>query len=72
MPAKVPGARVRRYGRVMSELPEKTGDERVDAVLAGLGDLAERPVGEHVAVFDQAFSGLEAALGSVDGQMGDQ
>ncbi|MEU7857407.1 hypothetical protein [Nonomuraea sp. NPDC049141] len=56
----------------MSELPEETGDERVDAVLAGLGDLAERPVGEHVAVFEQAFSGLEAALGSVDGQMGDQ
>jgi hypothetical protein len=56
----------------MSEVPEETGDERVDAVLAGLGDLAGRPVGEHVAVFDEAFSGLEAALGAVDGQVDGQ
>lgn len=56
----------------MSEVPEETGDERVDAVLAGLGDLAGRPVSEHVAVFDEAFSGLEAALGAVDGQVNGQ
>jgi hypothetical protein len=52
----------------MSELPEETGDARVDAVLAGLGRLAELPVGEHVAAFEDAFSGLEATLATVDDQ----
>lgn len=52
----------------MSELPEQTGEARVDAVLAGLGRLAELPVGEHVAVFEEAFSELEATLGGVDAQ----
>ncbi|GAA4536755.1 MULTISPECIES: hypothetical protein [Nonomuraea] len=52
----------------MSELPEETGDARVDAVLAGLGRLSGLPVSDHVAVFEEAFSGLEAALGAVDAQ----
>jgi len=52
----------------MSELPEATGDGRVDAVLAGLARLAELPVGDHVAVFEEAFSGLESTLGAVDAQ----
>ncbi|MER6948913.1 hypothetical protein ABZ297_39935 [Nonomuraea sp. NPDC005983] len=52
----------------MSVLPEDTGDERVDAVLAGLGRLAELPVSDHVTVFDDAFSGLEATLAAVDDQ----
>ncbi|WP_205314821.1 hypothetical protein [Nonomuraea lactucae] len=52
----------------MSALPEQTGDERVDAVLTGLGRLAELPVSEHVAVFDEAFSGLESTLAAVDEQ----
>lgn len=52
----------------MSELPEETGDERVDAVLAGLARLPELPVSDHVAVFDEAFAGLEAILGAVDAQ----
>lgn len=59
---------MRRYRRVMSELPEATGDGRVDAVLAGLARLAELPVGDHVAVFEEAFSGLESTLGAVDAQ----
>ncbi|GAA3605329.1 hypothetical protein GCM10022419_107690 [Nonomuraea rosea] len=46
----------------MSELPEGTGDERVDAIVAALGPLGELPVSEHVAVFGEAFSGLEATL----------
>ncbi|MBE1584916.1 hypothetical protein ACFPOI_41730 [Nonomuraea angiospora] len=46
----------------MSELPEETGDERVDAIVAGLGRLGELPVSEHVQVFDEAFSGLESTL----------
>ncbi|TDC96535.1 hypothetical protein E1292_38320 [Nonomuraea deserti] len=50
----------------MSELPEGTGDERVDAIVTGLGRLGEQPVSEHVAIFDAAFSGLESALAAVD------
>ncbi|MEO3792076.1 hypothetical protein ABGB14_17845 [Nonomuraea sp. B10E15] len=50
----------------MSELPEGTGDERVDAIVTGLGRLGEQPVSEHVAIFDEAFSGLESALAVVD------
>ncbi|MEV0595275.1 hypothetical protein [Nonomuraea cavernae] len=52
----------------MSALPEETGDERVDAVLDGLGRLAGLPVSDHVAVFEEAFSGLEATLADVDDQ----
>ncbi|MER7502458.1 hypothetical protein AB0L05_25975 [Nonomuraea pusilla] len=50
----------------MSVVPEETGDERADAVVAALGRLAELPVGEHVAVFGEAFSALEARLAAVD------
>ncbi|MEV5891080.1 hypothetical protein [Nonomuraea fuscirosea] len=50
----------------MSELPEETGDERVDAIVARLGGLGELPVSEHVALFDEAFSGLESTLAAVD------
>ncbi|WP_153263956.1 hypothetical protein [Nonomuraea phyllanthi] len=46
----------------MSELTEETGDERVDAIVTGLGRLVELPVSEHVQVFDEAFSGLESTL----------
>ncbi|MEV0386070.1 hypothetical protein [Nonomuraea sp. NPDC050643] len=49
----------------MTEVPEETGDERVDAIVAGLGGLGELPVSEHVAVFDEAFAGLEGALATV-------
>ena len=40
----------------------RTGDERVDAVLASLDGLDERPVSEHAAVFEQAHEQLRAAL----------
>jgi hypothetical protein len=50
----------------MSELPEGTGDERVDAIVAGLGRLGELPVGDRVQVFEEAFSGLESTLAAVD------
>lgn len=50
----------------MTELPEETGDERVDAVMAGLGRVNALPVGEHVQVFEEAFSTLEETLASVD------
>ena len=40
----------------------RTGDERVDAVLASLDGLDDRPVGEHAVVFEQAHEQLRAAL----------
>ena len=40
----------------------RTGDERVDAVLASLDGLDDRPVREHAAVFEQAHEQLRAAL----------
>ena len=40
----------------------RTGDERVDAVLASLDGLDDRPVSEHGAVFEQAHEQLRAAL----------
>ncbi|GAA2853968.1 hypothetical protein [Nonomuraea rubra] len=50
----------------MSEVPEETGDGRVDAIVARLGRLGELPVSEHVAVFDEAFSELESTLAAVE------
>jgi hypothetical protein len=40
----------------------RTGDERVDAVLASLDGLDDRPVGEHARVFERAHEQLRAAL----------
>ena len=40
----------------------RTGDTRVDDVLASLAELDERPVREHAAVFELAHERLRAAL----------
>ncbi len=40
----------------------RTGDTRVDAVLASLEGLDDRPVSEHAVVFEQAHDQLRAAL----------
>ncbi|MCD4527387.1 hypothetical protein [Nocardioides sp. cx-173] len=54
---------------VSHDLPERervrTGDERVDAVLAEIEDLRDRPVEEHVAAFEQAHDKLRRALDEV-------
>lgn len=39
-----------------------TGHEAVDAVLRSLDDLADRPVEEHVSIFESAHETLRAAL----------
>lgn len=44
-----------------------TGDPQVDAVLGSLDTLSERPVDEHVAVFEAAHVALRAALDNRDG-----
>lgn len=43
---------------------EPTGHPEVDGVLASLDSLAERPVAEHVAVFEAAHERLRGALAS--------
>lgn len=40
----------------------RTGEDRVDAVIAGIEDLAGRPVEEHVGAFEQAHDELRRAL----------
>jgi hypothetical protein len=42
--------------------PVRTGDARVDAVLAALDGLDDRPVSEHAVVFEQAHEQLRSAL----------
>ncbi|WP_068924187.1 hypothetical protein [Planobispora rosea] len=51
----------------MTDLPEGTGDERVDAALGGLAVLGELPVAAHPGVFEEVFAGLERALAAADG-----
>jgi hypothetical protein len=49
----------------MSEPHEQTGtlgDPRVDEAVARLDDLEQRPVGEHVEVFEDVHGRLQAAL----------
>jgi hypothetical protein len=50
----------------MTDLPQETGHERVDAALAGLHRLGTLPVGEHVAVFEEIHAGLEQTLASAE------
>lgn len=40
----------------------RTGVESVDAVIVAVGDLGQRPVEEHVAVFEHAHEQLRGAL----------
>lgn len=45
---------------------ETSGDPRVDAALAPLADLADRPLAEHVARYDTVHSALQDALANLD------
>ena len=47
-----------------------TGDPQVDAALDTLADLAERPLSEHPAVFEQIHGALAGALGTLDSGSG--
>jgi hypothetical protein len=42
-----------------------TGDDRVDAAVAGLGRLRGIPVDEHVAVLEEAYGRLRDVLGEL-------
>ncbi|WP_158088586.1 hypothetical protein [Thermoactinospora rubra] len=41
-------------------------EEPIEAVVRGLGRVAELPVGAQVAVFEQACAALEEALAAMD------
>jgi hypothetical protein len=49
---------------------EVTGHETVDGVLGSLDGLEERPVAEHVAVFEAAHEALRAALAEAGDRSG--
>ncbi|NKZ08980.1 hypothetical protein [Actinomadura latina] len=61
-PAAGPEARESRLPAVPP--PEPTGDPRVDAAVAGLGELGGRPVGEHVEIFEDVHRRLQELLAS--------
>ncbi|WP_193608043.1 hypothetical protein [Nocardioides lijunqiniae] len=46
----------------------RTGEERVDSVVAAIEQLRDRPVDEHVAAFEQAHDELRRALDDVPPQ----
>ena len=46
---------------------EPTGDARVDAALARLGDTADLPVAEQIEVFDEVHRRLQDALAQAHG-----
>jgi hypothetical protein len=52
-----------------SDLPP-TGDDRVDAAVAGLSRLRGLPVDEHVAVLEEAYGRLRDVLGELDEEAG--
>jgi hypothetical protein len=51
--------------------PGTTGVQQVDAALDRLADLAELPLNEHPAVFEQIHGALTGALGTLDSGTGE-
>lgn len=47
---------------------ETTGDERVDAALARLGELEETPPAAHPEIFQDVHRRLQDALAGIDGE----
>ncbi|TDC90059.1 hypothetical protein [Actinomadura sp. 7K507] len=46
--------------------PDPTGDQRVDAAVARLGELGARPVPEHVEIYEDVHQRLQELLASAD------
>ena len=61
VPAAPDGGELRRAAE-----PPPTGDDRVDAAMAGLNRLAAIPVEEHVAVLEEVHGRLRDILGEVN------
>lgn len=47
---------------VLADEPERTGNHAVDRVLTSLDELRDKPIDEHVAVFERAHEQLRGAL----------
>ena len=62
--ATPPGAELRPAAEPTLGLP--TGDDRVDAAVAGLSRLAGAPAEEHVAVLEEVHGRLRDILGEVN------
>lgn len=70
MSENAPEATVEETGAAAQEFsePARTGVAEVDAVLESIVELDDRPVDEHVAVFEAAHHQLRRALdGTSDG-----
>jgi len=61
VPAAPDGEELRRAAE-----PPPTGDDRVDAAMAGLSRLAGAPAEEHVAVLEEVHGRLRDILGEVN------
>jgi hypothetical protein len=46
---------------------EPTGDERVDAAVQRLGEVAQHPPAEHVAIYEDVHRRLQDTLADLDG-----
>ncbi|MDL4820335.1 hypothetical protein [Actinomadura opuntiae] len=69
VPAPVPAAGTgagERPGLPAAPPPEPTGDPRVDEVVARLGELAGRPVPEHVEIFEDVHQRLQDLLAGAE------
>lgn len=61
----------RARGDVVADVERvRTGDERVDSVIAAIDGLEGRPVEEHVAAFERAHDELRRALDSPPSDQG--
>ena len=65
LPTEELGGEPDDLGEPDGQLPA-TGEPRVDAALARLGELAGRPVTEHRAIFEDVHRRLRDVLGELD------
>jgi hypothetical protein len=61
-----PGASADADTPRLAAAPPPTGDDRVDAAVAGLNRLAGLPADEHVAVLEETHGRLRDILGELD------
>jgi hypothetical protein len=61
-----PGASADAGPPRLADEPAPTGDDRVDAAVAGLSRLAGLPADEHVAVLEETHGRLRDILGELD------
>jgi len=65
-PAEEPVEEPVEYAQQSLLPPTSTGDVRVDAALAGLDDLSQVPVHEHIEAYERVHNQMARALGDAD------